>query len=166
MEILQKLLNIEEVNYSSTLNELSLKKKIEALFTQRALNISGRLKSANEFTAYDKLVVIGWNMPNLRRKSAYLTGIITPREMDVLIKLKTKPNSILAIYAVVTFLIGLVVALLVLAENGTNNLFFILGLSTISLGLIYYFVSIWLRNRLRNKIVRHLDLIKLNVCNR
>jgi hypothetical protein len=61
------------------LNEESLKKKIEDLFDQRNLHLEGKISSENEFTAYDKWIVVGWDIPNLKRKAAYLYGILTNR---------------------------------------------------------------------------------------
>lgn len=78
-------LNTEEESYSSNLNEEHFKKRIEDLFEQKPLRLAGKFTSKNECAAYDKLVVIGWSVPNLRRKSAYLKGIITQGEKGTLI---------------------------------------------------------------------------------
>lgn len=45
MNIIQKILNIEEKSYSSNLNEENLKKKIEDLFEQKTLRVQENLQA-------------------------------------------------------------------------------------------------------------------------
>ncbi len=161
MEIVQILLNTEEVSYASNLNEERLKKKIEDLFEQSTLRVAGRLTSENEFTVYDTWIVMGWDMPNLKRKAAYLYGIISKREKGTLLKLKVKPNSFLPVFSILSTLIGVVISLIAVSNTNVDKLFFILGLAFLALGVIYYPLSTLLRNRLRNKIVKYLDLNKV-----
>ena len=161
MEMIQKILNVEEISYTSNLNEDNLKKKVENLFKQRTLPVAGRLTSKNEFTAYDKWVVIGWDMPNLKRKAAYLRGKITKGEKGTLIKLIVKPNSFLPIFAILFTLVGFIVTILALSNTTDNKFFLFIGLVFLVLGIIYYPMSILLKNRLRNKIVKYLDLSKV-----
>ena len=158
MEIKHKILNIREVSYSSKLDIESVKNKIEKLYEQKKLRLGGRFINKNEFTVYDKLVVVGWNMPNLRRKSAYVKGKIIAKEEGTILKLTIKPNSILPIFAIFSALIGITITLLTITEN---KFYLIFGLTFIALGTIYYPLSIFLRNRLHNKIVKYLYLIKL-----
>lgn len=159
--MINKILNIEEISYSSNLNEENLKKKIEDLFEQRTLRVAGKFTSENKFTAYDKWVVISWDMPNLRRNAAYLRGKISIREKGTLINLQVKPNSILPIFAILSTLIGAVIALKSLSNSEDDKFFLMIGLFFIALGVIYYPVSTLLKNRLRNKIVKYLDLTKV-----
>lgn len=159
--MIQKFLNTEEVSYSSNLNEENLKKRIEDLFEQRTLRLAGKLTSENEFTAYDKFVVIAWNMPNLRRQSAYVKGKITQKENGTLIKLKVSPNSILPIFAILATLCGVIITSIALSNTVVDKFFLMLGLVFITLGIVYYPVSKVLRNRLLNKIVKYLDLNKV-----
>jgi len=159
--MIKKILNTEEVSYSSNLNVENLKKRIEDLFEQRTLPVSGKLTSKNVFTAYDKWVVINWDMPNLRRKAAYLRGEITKGEKGTLIKLKVNPNSFLPIFAIIATLIGVLMTLITLSNTENNKSFLILGLVFIILGIVYYPMSTLIRNRLRNKIVKYLDLSKV-----
>lgn len=161
MGMIQKILNTEEVNYSSNLNEENLKKRIEDLFGQGTLRLAGNLTSENEFIVYDKLVVIGWNMPNLRRKSAYLTGKITQGKKGTSIKLKVNPNSILPIFAILATLSGVIITLITISITEYDKYFLIFGLVLIALGVIYYPISTLLRNRLRNKVAKYLDLKKV-----
>lgn len=159
--MIQNILNAEEINYSSNLNEERLKKRIEDLFEQRTLRVEGKLISENEFTAYDKWVVVGWNMPNLKRKAAYLKGEITKGEKGTLIKLKSKPNSVLPIFAILSTLIGVVITILALSNSMGDKFFLIIGFVFIVLGIIYYPMSTLLKNRLRKKFVKYLDLKKI-----
>ena len=123
--------------------------------------MSGKLTSENEFTVYDKWSVIGWDMPNLKRKAAYLYGKITKGEKGTLVKLKIKPNSILPIFAILSTLFGVFITLKGLSNTEDDNFFLMIGLVFIALGVIYYPMSTLLKNRLRNKIVKYLDLNKL-----
>jgi hypothetical protein len=59
MEMIQKILNIEEGSYSSSMSQESLRQKIATLFEQSTLPIKGKLTSEDEFTAYDKWSIIG-----------------------------------------------------------------------------------------------------------
>lgn len=160
MKIVQKLLNTEEVIYSSNLNEESLKKKIQDLFEQKTLRVAGKLTSKNEFTAYDKWIVVAWDMPNLKRKAAYLYGIITKKGTGTLVRLNIKPNSMFTIFAVLSTLAGMIISLITFSNIENNTFFFTLGVFFLVLGLIYYPVSTAIRNRLRNRIVKYLDLNK------
>lgn len=120
--------------------------------------MGGRFINKNEFAIYDKLVVVGWNMPNLRRKSAYLKGEIISKEKRTLIKLIIKPNSILPTFAISSIFVGIIITSL--SAQG-DKLYLILGLTFIAVGILFYPLSIRLRNRLQNKIVSHLNLNKL-----
>lgn len=157
-EMRNKILNIKEESYSSTLDIDSLKNKIEKLYEQKNLRLGGRIINKNEFAIYDKLVVIGWNMPNLKRKSAYLKGEIIAKEKGAVIKLTIKPNSILPIFAIFSIFVGIIITLL---STQGDKFYLIFGLAFIAVGILYYPLSILLRNRLQNKIVSHLNLNKL-----
>lgn len=160
MELIQGILNTQEVSYFSNLNKDRFKERLDNLFVQKALNFKGKFTDNNEFVAYDKLNVIGWNMPNLRRKSAYLKGEITQEENRTLVKLEVKPNSILPIFAILAILGGCIITITALSNIENDKFFSVFGLVLIALGVIYYPVSSLLRNRLRNKIVEYLDLKK------
>ena len=159
--MIQRILNTEEANYSSNLNKENLKKRIEGLFEQDALRLGGKLTSENEFTAYDKLAVIGWNMPNLHRKSAYIKGLLTPKEEGTLITLKVNPNYSLPIFAILAALSGVIITLIEFSKTEYDKYFLTFGLVLIVAGVVYYPVSTLLRNRLRNKVVKHLELKKV-----
>jgi hypothetical protein len=160
--MIQKILNTEEVRYASKLNFEHLKKKIEALFEQKTLRFKGKLTGENEFTVYDKFNVIGWSMPNLRRKSAYLKGEITQSEKGTLIKLRINPNSILPIFAILSTVVGgFILTFMALSTTKDDTFLSAIGLVFIVLGIVYYPLSTYFRNRLRNKIVKHLDLTKV-----
>ena len=143
------------------MNEERLRKRIKDLFEQSSLRVKGRLINENEFSAYDKWNVIGWNMPNLKRKAAYLKGKITKGEKGTLIELIVKPNSMLPAFAIVSSLVGAVITILTLLNTIDYKFFLFLGLAFIALGVIYYPMSILLKNRLRNQVVEYLDLDKV-----
>ncbi len=158
--MIQKILNTEETSYSSNLNIEHVKNRIEGLLEHKTLRISGKLTSKNEFTVYDKFNVIGWNMPNLRRKSAYIKGNLKQKETGTLIKLTAKPNAILPIFATLAFVGGVLIAFMALSIAKDDKFLLILGFTFVVFGIVYYPLSTFFRNRLRNKIVKYLGLIK------
>ena len=162
MELKQIILNTEEIVYSSNLKIENLKENIKNLFEQNtSLSIVGKLTNRDEFTAYDKSVVINWSMPNLRRKSAYLSGKITEVENGSLIKLKVTPNTFLPVFGFFAILVGIVLTGVVLVSKvsfGKFSLFFGLGLTIV--GIVYYTASTFYRNKLKNKVVKYLSLRK------
>jgi hypothetical protein len=159
--MIQRILNSEEASYSSSLDAENLKKRIKILFEQKSLRLAGKLISENEFTACDNLVVVGWSMPNLRRRSAYLVGKITQAQDGTLIKLKVNPNTALPVFAILATLCGFIFTILGLTISQDDQTLLILGLAFIVVGAAYYPISTLLRNRLRNKIVRYLELDKV-----
>lgn len=99
-------------------------------------------------------------MPNLKRKAAYLYGKITKTEKGTLVKLKVNPNSFLPIFAILSSLIGTVITLRTLSNTQDDKFLLIIGVVFIALGITYYPLSTLLKNRLRNKVVTFLGLIK------
>lgn len=162
MEMTKRLLNTEEASYTSSLDMERLKKRVAALFEHNSLRLAGRLRKDNAFTAHDQLTVVNWAMPNLRRKSAYLRGEMAATEQGTLIKLTINPNSILPISAVAAILIGMLNMIIALSNTaGDHNWLLLFGIVFLAIGIIYYPMSTLFRNRLRNKIVKHLDLQKV-----
>ncbi len=161
MGLLEKLLNKSEANYSSNLTLENLKHKIEDLREQKGLTFSGQLKSENQFTAFDKRNIIGWNNPDVRRKSAYLKGEIKQKETVTIIHVISKPNSFLPVFSIVATFIGLVLALLASLFVLDNTFLFMISIIFIAIGVLYYPLSTFFRNQLRNKIVKYLDLKKV-----
>lgn len=160
MNTIQKILNFEEINYTSNLNKDHFKQKLSELFSKKN-PISGKIINENQFTAYSKWNIIGWHMPYLRRKTAYLKGEILSKEKGTLIKLQIKPNSILPIFSILATLTGIVMTTLVLTNRVNHKYFSIMSLTFLAFGILYYPLSIFFRNQLRNKIVKKLDLIKV-----
>ena len=68
-EMIEKILNIKKLSYSSNLNAVSLKNKIEDVFDQKTSTLVGKFTNKNEFTVYDKWTIITWYIPNFKRKS-------------------------------------------------------------------------------------------------
>ncbi|WP_139955982.1 hypothetical protein [Flavicella sediminum] len=160
--MLGKILNIRKTNYTSDLNEENLKKKVEAIFAQGTLSFVGRFSNKSEFTAYDKLRVVAWHMPNFKRKSAYLKGEIIKLEKGVLLKVHSNPNVILSIFALLSVLIGAAITLA--AESiHKNKQFFLIGCILIIVGILYYFVGRFLRNRLQKNFEQYLGLPKMKL---
>src|SRR5690606_10178100 len=158
--MIEKLLNTKKINYSSNLNGDHLKQKIEDLFKQSSLSFVGKFTSSNEFAAYDKWSIISWYLPNFKRKSAYLKGEIFQSEKGTLLKLNTRPNTMLSAFPILYVLIGIII--LIAAElNKENMLFLIIGSVFILTGILNYLLGIFSRNRLENNFEKNLDLQKL-----
>lgn len=159
MNMIQKLLKIEETTYTTNLSQNTIIEMINSLFEKKNMGISGEVLKKNIFTAHDKMNVIGWNMPNTKRKAAYLRGKISKGQNNqTLINLEVNPNTILPLFAIVSIFIGTVISLFARFNYSENQFIFIIGLVFIAFGIIYYPLSILLKNRLRNKFVKFLKL--------
>jgi hypothetical protein len=161
MGMQERILNASSASYSSNLSLENLKQKISNLNNKKTLPFSGKLQSENEFSVYDKRNVIGWNNPDVRRKSAYLNGKFSQSETGALVYLIIKPNSFLPVFAIVSVIIGIIFALIASFIMNNDNFLFMISLIFIVLGVFYYPFSTYFRNRLQNNIVKYLDLQKL-----
>lgn len=155
-----KILNTEKINYSSKLNGDSLRQKIENIFDQSTSNFVGKFTSSNEFAAYDKWSIISWYVPNFKRKSAYLEGKILNSEKGSLIKLNISSNPMLSIPPIISVLIGIII-IVVTNSNIENTRFLIIGSVFILVGILYYWIGIFSKNRLRKSFEENLDLQKV-----
>jgi VIT1/CCC1 family predicted Fe2+/Mn2+ transporter len=155
------MLNTENINYSSSLSKTNLKERLDELFGQSTLGVSGKYISENMFTAHDKKIVVGWNMPGLRRKSAYLKGEITKSENETLVNLKVYPNAVLPLFAITALLIGVALVSIAFLNGHSDAVILPIGLLFLVLAVIYYPLSTVLRNRFRNKVVKYLGLNKI-----
>jgi hypothetical protein len=160
LNLKQKLLNIEESKYTSKLSAEQLITQITNQLEDNSLGLSGRLTSDNEFTIHDKMIVIGWSMPNLKRKSAYAYGKLTKINAGTLITLSLRPNSILPLFAIVAILGGIIFTSMLLILSNQQTYYLAFGIGLIVLGFIYYPLSTLLRNRLRKKIETLLNLTR------
>lgn len=155
-----KILNSEKVNYSSKLNGDSLRQKIEDIFQQSTLSFVGKFTSQNEFAAYDKWSIISWYVPDFKRKSAYLKGEILNSEKGSLIKLNISSNPMLSIPPIISVLIGIII-IIATKSNIENTRFLIIGSVFIVVGILYYWIGIFSKNRLRKSFEKNLDLEKV-----
>ena len=155
--MIEKILNTKKINYSSNLNEDNLKQKIEDIFQQSNLSFVGKFTSPNEFAAYDIWTYIAWYIPNFKRKTAYLYGEIIKSGKGTLLKLNIKPNPVIAIFPILTILIGIIT--IIIAESNNKTLIF--GLIIIAVGILSYLFGMFLTSRLRNNFNKYLDLKKI-----
>ena len=155
--MIEKILNTKNINYSSNLNGDNLRQKIEDVFKQSNLSFVGKFTSQNEFETYDKWTYITWYVPNFKRKTAYLYGEIIKSGKGTLLKLNIKPNPVIAIFPILTILIGIVT--IIVAESNNKTLIF--GLIIIAVGILFYLFGMFLTSRLRNNFKKHLDLQKV-----
>src|SRR5690606_39701778 len=63
------------------------------------------------------LTYIKWYVPNFKRRTAYLYGKIIKSGKDTLINLKIKPNPVVAIFPILTVLIGLIFIIIAELNN-------------------------------------------------
>lgn len=155
--MIEKILNTKNMNYSSNLNGDNLRQKIEDVFKQNNLSFVGKFTSENEFETYDKWTYIKWYVPNFKRKTAYLYGEIIKSGKGTLLKLNIKPNPVVAIFPILTVLIGLIFIIIA----GLNNETSIFGIIVIAVGILFYLFGIFLTSRLRNNFKKYLDLKKV-----
>lgn len=158
--MIEEILNIKNSIYSSNLNEEHLKNKIEDIFEQKTLNLTGKFTNQTQFTAFDKWTYIKWYVPNFRRNTAYLKGEILKSEKGSLIKLNMKPNPVISIFPIFSVFIG-VILLIITASNKENDRSLIIGLIIIGVGILYYLFGMYLRNRLQNNFDKYLDFQKV-----
>ncbi|MDQ7918068.1 hypothetical protein RBU60_10810 [Mesonia sp. MT50] len=161
--MIEKILNTKKINYSSNLNEDKLKQKIENIFKESNLSFVGKFTNQSEFAAYDKWTYIAWYVSNFKRKTAYLNGVIIKSGKETLIKLRIKPNPVIAIFPVFTVLIGLITSIIAASTNDENTLIF--GIIIIVVGILFYLMGFFLRNRLLNNFKKHLNLQKVQMKN-
>lgn len=159
--MIKTLLNIEIIRYSSNLSQENVKKRINELFEQKNNNVLGKLTGDNQFVAHDKTDVIGWNMPYLKRKAAYIKGMIKKEENETLIELKIQPNLILSFFAVSSGAFGLILVGLFISSALNSAFLLFIGLIFISLGLIYFPLNKILKNRLQRNFIDLLHLKKI-----
>ena len=154
--MIEKILNTRNINYSSNLNGDTLKQKIEDVFKQSNLSFVGKFTSQNEFETYDKWTYITW-VPNFKRKTAYLYGEIIKSGKGTLLKLNIKPNPVIAIFPILTILIGIIT--IIIAESNNKTLIF--GLIIFAVGILFYLFGMFLTSRLRHNFKKYLDLQKV-----
>ena len=155
--MIDKILNTKNINYSSNLNGDNLRQKIEDIFKQSNLSFVGKFTSQNEFETYDKWTYIKLYVPNFKRRTAYLYGKIKKSGKVTLINLKIKPNPVVAIFPILTVIIGLIFIIIAESNNETS----IFGLIVIAVGILFYLFGMFLTSRLRNNFKKYLDLQKV-----
>jgi len=154
------LLNTRKINYSSNLNANNLKQKIEELFNQSTSTFVGNFTNQNEFSAYDKWSVIAWQVPNFKRKSAYLKGEILKSGKGTVLNLNMRPNTMLSIGPILSVLFGIIL-IVATGLNIGNSRFLFIGLFFILVGILYYAFGSYSRNRLLNNFEKNLGLQKI-----
>jgi hypothetical protein len=161
MTLTSIIFNIQGIGYTSQLSIEQITSKIESICKVKSSGISGRFTENTEFTVFDTMNVIGWSMPNLKRKLAYAFGNLTPNSKGTTISLRIKPNSMLPLFAIVAMLGGSIFTLVVLSMSNESTYYLVFGIGLLVLGIAYYPISTWLSNRLRNRIEKYLELTQI-----
>ncbi|MFC5195947.1 hypothetical protein ACFPH8_11445 [Bizionia hallyeonensis] len=154
------ILNTKKINYSSNLKADSLKNKIEELFNQSNSTFVGDFTNQNKFSVYDKWSVIAWDVPNFKRKSAYLEGEILKSAKGTLLNLNMRPNTMLSVGPILAVLFGIILIIATRLNTG-NSRFQFIGLFFILVGILYYALGSYSRNRLLNNFEKNLGLQKI-----
>lgn len=153
MRLIDKIFNIERLEYKSNRKISIIKNRLDKIFNQGTLqyNLSGKFINDNEFQATDKWT-IGLYIRSFENDPAYLKGKIDETSNGATIKVSVRPNSIFPIFGFLFPLLG-IFALFSKSQDGLT-----VGLAFIASGLISYPIGKFLRVRLRNKFERYLDL--------
>ncbi|TXE07694.1 hypothetical protein ES711_09620 [Gelidibacter salicanalis] len=155
--MMDKLFNIDKTKYASNLIGDQLRQHIEEVFGRSGLNFVGKFTGANEFAVYDKWTYITWNVPNFKRKSAYLTGKLIASGKGTLIKLDLKPNPVISVFPIITVLLG-VISIIIAQSTNQNDSVIIFGLISVVVGCLFYLLGMFFRNRLKNNFKKSLTL--------
>lgn len=155
--MLNSIFNTKKINYTSTLNEDHLRQEIKRILDKSDSSFVGRFTSQNNFAIYDKWTYIKWYVPNIKRRTAYLFGEILDSGKGTILKLNIKPNPLIAIFPILTILIGLIIVTAAYLNNQT----LIFGLIVITIGTLFYLFGMFLVRRLQNNFKKYLDLQKL-----
>lgn len=149
--MIDRILNTQEFVINSSHKAAQIRLGLENLFSNKESNVSGKFTNRKSFSAHDGAVIVAWSMPYLSRQSTYVSGkIIENKNGGVDVKLSLRPNMILPVMAMAIILAGLVfIGISIQAES--KHL--IAGAILLMLGLSYYPISSYFRNRLRNKLV-------------
>jgi len=152
--------NAHIANYTSDLTMEQLFDKIEKLANQDGLSFECKRVDDNSFIAYNTLNIIGWSLPNIHRKSAYLKGEVIEQNGGCIIKTTTKPNSILPLFTWIAIISGCIISLFSYFNENINEYLLTFGTLLILLGIVYIPISFYFRNQLDQKVVKHLNLQK------
>lgn len=159
--LINRFLHTDEVQYASKMSKAILIEKVKEVLEKGTDSLRGKFTNENEFRIADSQVVIGWDIPGLERKAAYLKGRITDGEKGSYVNLKTNPNLAYHYFALVAIFAGLIVFILSFCIQENSMLYLIVGVVFIICGLTYLAVGVTFRNRLRNKFVKHFNLFKV-----
>lgn len=155
--MIYKILNIRTKIYFSDLPIDNLNLEITNIFQKSNLAFAGKFTDQNEFKVYDRWNNFTWEVPNFKRKTAYLKGKITETSKGSLLKLNSKPNPLLIYLPILCLLIGITTIFTALI-NTENQSTLIFGLITIATAPIFYIIGTLLRIRLQNNFKKYLNL--------
>jgi hypothetical protein len=158
--MIDKIFNIERLEYKSNLSTQDFKNKLDTIFNQGTFNykynLTGKFINDYEFKATDKWT-IGLYIRSFENDPAYLKGKIKATNSGIILNVTVRPNSIFSIFGFL-FPIAGIFALFATGFGSTNEDGLIVGLAFVIIGLIFYPLGKFLRNRLRKKFEKYLDL--------
>jgi len=158
--MIDKLLNIERINYKSNSSSQDFKRNLNNILNQGTFkfkyNLAGKFINDNEFKIIDKWT-IGVYIRSFENDPAYLRGKIIEKENGITVKVSVRPNSIFPLFGFLFPILGLF-AIFTTGFGQENNEGLFVGLFFIVFGIIIFPIGRLLRNRLRNKFEQYLDL--------
>ena len=157
--MMEKILNQEIARYNSNLSTEEIHKKLKALLEEAENDFDGKITTSGNFEAYSRRNVIGWNMPGLKRKAAYLKGKFSEGENGTRIELNASPNASLPLFGFIAIPIGLV--MLILGILNHQSFLIWIGVFFVLLGLFYHRLSTYFRRQLMSKFVKVLGVRKI-----
>jgi len=155
--MMEKILNQEIARYNSNLSTEEIHKRLKALLEEAENDFDGKITTSGNFEAYSRRNVIGWNMPGLKRKAAYLKGKFSEGENGTRIEL----NASLPLFGFIAIPIGLV--MLILGILNHQSFLIWIGVFFVLLGLFYHRLSTYFRRQLMSKFVKVLGLERFRV---
>ena len=149
------MLKLKTTTFNSSLTPEQLSFKLRTIFNASNKSFSGKLSDTNHFEAHDKWTIIGWNVPYLKRKAAYLKGEISESEQGSRVKISAQSNSVISYFGFFSIIVGFVIfALSFFSDEQLNLLVFSIVFMVI--GILCFPASLLFKKRLLNNFKQQL----------
>lgn len=161
-----KLLKIQRFDYKLSWNSDELRERLEDIFSQKIFkfehNLHGKFIDKSKFRIIDK-ITLGVYLQG-GGDPAYIFGEIEEYNSHVKIHVSARPSPIFPIMGWILPVIGLILIFSGFWEHIDISKI-MAGLLLLFLGILSQKIGEFLRNRLRNKFERALDLERRNILN-
>lgn len=146
-----------EVNLKTTSTIDQLKNNLLRFFSQSS-SYSGEFINERKFKAFDNFIVMAWEMPYIRRKSASIEGEIITEKTGSSLQLSINTNPILKIFAAIASLIGIVLIGISFFDLSNKLPLLLYGSFLVLLGIIYFTANAFFKYRMVKQLVKALNL--------